>query len=65
MDAERDERKRIVRIIKDWIDHYPKSVFPDPPAGKHGGTVDACSARAIRLALKCILAEIKNGTGKD
>ena len=30
---------------------YPVDVFPTPPRGKHGKTVDSCSAAALRAML--------------
>lgn len=55
----RRERSEIVTLIRQWKASYPRRLFKDPPAGKHGKTVDTCSARAIRMVLRCILKDLK------
>lgn len=54
------ERSEIIQLIRQWKSHYPTTVFKDPPPGKHGKTVDACSARAIRMVLRGILKDLKD-----
>ena len=39
--------------------YYPIDVFPEPMPGKHGDTVDACSARAARHSADTIAAAIR------
>ena len=56
------ERYRIETIIKRWRAYYPRTLFKEPPAGKHGKTVDACSARAIREVISGILQDIRKAT---
>ncbi len=45
----------LVETIHTWAKAYPESVFPEPPAGEHGQSVDACSARALRHAFKVLV----------
>lgn len=45
----------LIETIRSWAKAYPISVFPEPPAGEHGQTVDACSARALRHAFKVLV----------
>lgn len=53
-------RREIIELVREWQSHYPKSLFKDPPRGKHGKTVDACSARAIRMVLRGILKDLRD-----
>lgn len=53
------ERSEIVTLIRQWKASYPIRLFKEPPAGKHGKTVDGCSARAIRMVLRGILKDLK------
>lgn len=52
-------------IAERWARAYPTAVFPDPPPGQHGRTVDACSARAARHVAKGIAAEIRALTADE
>ena len=49
------EHTELVEMIRTWSKAYPESVFPEPPGGEHGQTVDACSARALRQAFKTLV----------
>ena len=42
--------EELVETIITWSKAYPLSVFPEPPKGEHGQTIDTCSARALRHA---------------
>lgn len=44
---------------------YPADIFPDPPRGEHGKTIDACSARAIRTILGSCIKELESGEWID
>lgn len=53
LDAFAAERERATweaaaMIADEWLAAYPADIFIEPPAGQHGQTVDACSARAAR-----------------
>lgn len=58
------ERSEITALIRTWKSYYPTRVFKEPPAGKHGETVDGCSARAIRMVLRGILKDLKDRENK-
>ena len=45
----------LVETIRTWAKAYPLSVFPEPPDGEHGETVDACSARASRHVIEVLM----------
>ena len=47
-----------LEIIREVHGRYPEDVFPEPEPGEHGETVDACSARASRGALKAAYNEV-------
>ena len=36
--------EELVQTIRTWSKAYPVEVFPPPPPGQHGVSVDACSA---------------------
>ena len=57
--AIKQERERCAKIAQDFSKHYPKETFIEPPPGKHGESVDACSARAIRHVCPVIADAIK------
>jgi len=42
------------KLVREWAANYPISIFPKPPKGKHGDTVDACSAETLRVMLPII-----------
>lgn len=42
-----------------WEGYYPTNLFPEPPPGEHGKTVDSCSARAARHVAACIAKDIR------
>ena len=44
-------------ILERWSRAYPTDVFPEPPAGQHGKTVDACSASMGRHVTKKLLED--------
>ena len=55
------ERERAIAVVQAFLDSYPLNIFTDPEPGKHGETVDACSARALRRILPIIAAAIREG----
>ena len=44
-------------ILERWSRAYPTDIFPEPPAGQHGKTVDACSASMGRHVTKKLLED--------
>lgn len=52
-------KKSIIELLEKRIGMYPEDIFPDPPPGQHGDTVDTCSARAIRHVLNTLITDIK------
>jgi hypothetical protein len=36
--------RELIEAIQRWSEAYPVEVFPEPPPGEHGVSVDACSA---------------------
>ncbi len=53
----------LIETIRTWAKAYPLAVFPEPPPGEHGATVDACSARVARHVLGR-LVELINGAAE-
>ena len=51
-------REEAVRILSEYLAAYPEDIFIEPPAGEHGQTVDACSARALRAVLPNIIRDV-------
>ena len=51
-EAAAEMRETVIEIIADWERAYPLDIFPQPPKGQHGKTVDACSAAMARHVLK-------------
>jgi hypothetical protein len=51
--------KAAAKKAEDQIKLYPLSVWPEPPDGEHGKTVDACSARAMRKAFEIMATLIR------
>lgn len=47
------------RVVDMYAAHYPLDVFPAPPAGEHGTTVDSCSAAALRAVLPEVARDIR------
>jgi len=47
-------------ILETKLSHYPVSIFPEPPPGMHGKTVDACSASALRIGLRQWADEVRH-----
>mgnify|MGYP001617917680 CR=1 FL=1 len=45
-------------MIHRYATAYPEDVFISPPPGAHGSTVDACSARALRVILPNIERDV-------
>ena len=54
-----EERERCAKLVEDWAKAYPASMFGEPEFGKHGPTVDSCSAKALRTILPTIAEEIR------
>lgn len=46
-------------IQETWCRAYPESIFKEPPRGKHGKTVDECSAAMGRHMAKTIAEEFR------
>ena len=42
------------KLVREWAANYPVNIFPKPPQGQHGATVDACSAETLRVMLPII-----------
>jgi hypothetical protein len=57
-----DNEAGIVAWLERWLGCYSTDVFPEPEPGKHGLTVDGCSARAFRVALTNAIRGIREGT---
>ena len=62
-DLLREDRARTlaeVRLVVEEVmeDRWPADVFTPPPPGQHGGTVDACSAAALRAVVPKLRDEI-------
>ena len=55
------ERERCAKVVEDFAKAYPVGIFIPPPEGKHGATVDACSARALRETLPGVADKIREG----
>lgn len=63
LDAAREQGRRdgleeAARLVANAAGRYPADVFDEPLPGEHGRTVDACSARALRVVLPRLAAEI-------
>ena len=54
-----EEREASALEAEQYANNYPLDVFIEPPPGKHGQTVAACSARAARTTSKNIAAAIR------
>ncbi len=59
------DRVRVVietaaQIVEGFSAFYPTDIFPEPPPGQHGDTVDACSASAIRHVLPAIADRVRS-----
>jgi len=55
----------LIETITIWSDAYPLDVFPEPPPGEHGDTVDACSARMGRHVIGRLLDVIADCEDDD
>lgn len=64
-EAVKRERERCAQLVNDWAKAYPVSMFGDPEQGKHGPTVDSCSAKALRVTLPVIAEEIRGNELDD
>lgn len=63
---DRDEViEECAEIIEAHAKHYPKGVFPEPKAGEHGKTRDACSASAIRACCKVLASDVRALKNED
>jgi hypothetical protein len=52
LDREIDTLKADIRTAVDSVGkHFPTEIFLEPPAGKHGKSVDGCTARGVRHAV--------------
>lgn len=49
--------KEYYEVIELWSKAYPTDVFPEPPKGEHGKTVDACSAAMGRHIFKRLMED--------
>jgi hypothetical protein len=64
-DAERDQvTRQAIAVIGARLDCYPEDVFPEPPPGQHGASVDACSARMARHVLRTLIDELSSDIGE-
>lgn len=45
--------------VEEFLANYPVDVFSEPDPGKHGATVDSCSARALRVILPNVAKAIR------
>lgn len=52
-------QKKVPAVIEEYAEAYPVDIFPEPSAGQHGQTVDACSARALRGILPRVLRDVR------
>ena len=52
-------KEECIRIADKWDAAYPTDIFPEPPPGEHGKTVDACSARMGRIVARGIAKAIR------
>lgn len=53
------ERERCAKVVDEYLNAYPENLFPAPDFGKHGSTVDSCSAAALRNVLPNIAHDIR------
>lgn len=56
--AVREALEEAVKVIHGYATAYPEDIFIPPPPGEHGKTVDACSARALRVILPNIERDV-------
>jgi len=54
----KQERNACATVVLEYALHFPEDIFTPPPPGKHGKTVDACSAAAIRAVCPVIAQNI-------
>lgn len=54
-----ERSRRAFSLLEDYIAAYPPDVFPPPPKGQHGRTVDSCSAAALRAVLPNVLRDLR------
>ena len=54
----REALEEAVKVIHAYATAYPEDIFIPPPPGEHGQTVDACSARALRVILPNIERDV-------
>ncbi len=57
--AEDRVARRAFAVLEEYIAAYPVDIFPQPPYGQHGKTVDACSAAALRAVLPNVLRDLR------
>jgi hypothetical protein len=58
-EARREGAEAAADVLRNAMMAYPESIFTPPPPGKHGDTVDACSAAAIRGVLPALIDAIE------
>lgn len=47
------------KVAEGYEQNYPEDIFPEPPSGEHGRTIDTCSARALRRVLPLVIRDIR------
>lgn len=47
-------KEQIISSFKEWMAHYPESVFLPRPVGEHSPTFDGCAGRTMRAMLPAI-----------
>ena len=58
-DAFRAGLETAAQVVESYEQAYPTDVFPEPPKGQHGISVDACSASALRHVLSNVTKDIR------
>jgi hypothetical protein len=57
-EARREWVNYMVEVLKENLEHYTIDVFPEPPKGEHGKTIDSCSARALRWYIGRLIKDL-------
>lgn len=47
-------------VLANWSKAYPTDIFPEPPPGQHGKTVDGCSTAMGRHVTKRLLEDLNS-----
>ena len=58
------EGARVLALVQEIAEHFPKDIFREPPPGEHGQSVDACSARGVRHGLQLVRRAIEGKGGE-